>query len=149
MLYDFLIPYPMYHPLYLVQTQPISFSQDPNHFGSSTFLTTSVVEEICITKKRQSYVSLKKTQSHVPPKPPKDSTPESQISKNYPRGVSPSSWSNMQVFQLLPFFKRLKSMDNNMRESPYEEVFIPNFMMHEPTVVEEEVMETIGNFSED
>lgn len=35
----------------MVQTEPLSFSQDPSHLGYSSLLSTSVVEEKYITKK--------------------------------------------------------------------------------------------------
>lgn len=66
--HDLFTPYPIYYPPYMVQTQPLSFSQDPSYLGYSSFLPTSVVEEKYITKKKETIICFhgKETVSYFP-----------------------------------------------------------------------------------
>ncbi|XP_024014520.1 uncharacterized protein LOC112088468 [Eutrema salsugineum] len=134
----------------MTQTQPLSFSHDPSIFGSSSFLPTRIKEQRPAKKKHPT----------VPKETPKISAPENTKTTSPEKGEAqfmvehaknPISTSLEQVAEQTKPPKQQRSAKSLMtlQESSDEEFIIPNFMMAEPTVEEEDMESDGGNISED
>ncbi|ESQ50485.1 hypothetical protein EUTSA_v10003128mg, partial [Eutrema salsugineum] len=134
----------------MTQTQPLSFSHDPSIFGSSSFLPTRIKEQRPAKKKHPA----------VPKETPKISTLEntkttspekSEAEFMVEHAKNPISTFLEQMVEQTKPPKQQRSAKSLMtlQESSDEEFIIPNFMMAEPTVEEEDMESDGGNISED
>ncbi|ESQ30887.1 hypothetical protein EUTSA_v10012392mg [Eutrema salsugineum] len=114
----------------ITQTQPLSFSHDPSIFGSSSFLPTRIKEQRPAKKKHPTVP--KETPKISAPENTKTTSPEKMVEQTKPPKQQRSAKSLM-----------------TLQESSDEEFIIPNFMMAEPTVEEEDMESDGGNISED
>ncbi|ESQ39484.1 hypothetical protein EUTSA_v10001264mg [Eutrema salsugineum] len=134
----------------MTQTQPLSFSHDPSIFGSSSFLPTRIKEQHPAKKKHPTVPketlkisALENTKTTSPEKS------EAQVMVEHTK--NPISKFLEQVAEQTKPPKQQRSVKSLMllQESPDEEFLIPNFMMTEPTVEEEDMESGGGNISED
>ncbi|ESQ44532.1 hypothetical protein EUTSA_v10003477mg, partial [Eutrema salsugineum] len=148
--YNLFTPYPIYSPPAMTQTKPLSFSHDPSIFGSSSFLPTRIKEQRP-TKKKHPAVP-KETPKISALENTKTTAPE-KIEAEFmvEHAKNPISLFLEQMAEQTKPPKQQSSVKSLMtlQESSDEEFIIPNFMMAEPTVEEEDMESDGGNISED
>ncbi|CAA0270340.1 unnamed protein product [Arabidopsis thaliana] len=131
-----------------VQTQPLSFSQDPSIFGSSSFLPKRVAIERQAIKRKQ---STGKEKEHIPSTSKPQTPPERNDKQFMVEHANPiTTFLEKVAYQERnPKRQTTTTMSENIKDEPAEEVLIPHFMMAEPTVEEEDMESDDGRIYEE
>ncbi|VYS48142.1 unnamed protein product [Arabidopsis thaliana] len=131
-----------------VQTQPLSFSQDPSIFGSSSFLPKMVAIERQAIKRKQ---STGKEKEHIPSTSKPQTPPERNDKQFMVEHANPiTTFLEKVAYQERnPKRQTTTTMSENIKDEPAEEVLIPHFMMAEPTVEEEDMESDDGRIYEE
>ncbi|ESQ51075.1 hypothetical protein EUTSA_v10023188mg, partial [Eutrema salsugineum] len=134
----------------MTQTQPLSFSHDPSIFGSSSFLPTRIKEQRPAKKKHPTVP--KETPKISAPETTKTTSPEkseAQFMVEHAKNLISTFLEQVAEQTKPPKQQRSAKSLMPLQESSDEEFLIPNFMMAEPTVEEEDMESDGGNISED
>ncbi|CAL9242269.1 unnamed protein product, partial [Arabidopsis halleri] len=135
--YDLFTPYPIYTPPHTAQSQPLSFSQDPSVFGSSSFLPTRAATERQATKRKQ---SIDKEKEHIPGTSKSQNPPERSEDQFMVEHANPITFLEKVAKQEMSSKRKVKPRrSEKIKEELEDEGLIPHFMMAEPIVEEQDM----------